>query len=86
MWTMWPSHGNDKGYYSDHTYESPIFGIDQMANSGTIGYQHVNPDVNGTEVQSRQSSISDRTLTFPRFDKPVNFDVDHASSQRKTGI
>ena len=74
-----PSHGNDKGYYSDHTYESPIPGKGQMANSATIGYQEVNPDVNGTENELRQTSHSDRTLTFPRFDKPVNFDVDHVA-------
>ena len=58
------THGNDKGYYSDHTYESPVSGMGQMANPGVIGYQQVNPDVNGTGDQLRESSDSDRNVEF----------------------
>ena len=93
------NHGTDKGYFSDHTYESPISGLGQMSNPGTIGYQQVNTDINGTNTGThlRQGNNTDNndhlstktlpgTLTFPRIDKPDSFNVDHATLQHKTGI
>ena len=93
------NRGNDKGYYSDHTYESPISGLGQMANPGSLGYQQVNTDVNGTDsnTQLRQSNNTDNndhlctntlpgTLTFPRIDKTDRFNVDNATLRHNTGI
>ena len=93
------SHGNVKGSYSDHTYESPISGLGQMTHPSTIGYQQVNTDANGTDTNTQlsQSSNTDRnnpfrkttlpgTLTFPRNDKPDNSNVDHATLRHTTGI
>ena len=68
-----PSRGNDKGYYSDHTYESPMCGKVQTANSDIAGYHKVNQE---EKVELCHSSDPDKnedprvtTLTFPRAQK-----------------
>ena len=94
-----PKHENDKGYYSDHTYESPRRGLGQMANSGSVGYRHVhvNADENDAGVESRQNigSFSNGdprvtqirgTLTFPRPDSQSSNNVNRGTLQHNPAI
>ena len=92
-WTNVRTKGeNDKGYYSDHAYESPRCGLAQMANSGLVGYRQVSADENEAGAESRQSSDSfskgdprvtklPGTLTFPRPDKPNSYNLDRGTLQ-----
>ena len=79
---------NDKGYHSDHTYESPMHGHVRTA-PGPVGYHPVDPEENKPIVDMCQGSNFDRTkdprakimegtLSFPRSGKPGNGDANIA--------
>ena len=86
MKTFRPYRQNDKGYYSDHTYESPMCGHGQMVNSGTVGYHKVNQGTIEPKAQSHRNNSSvmngdpsvmtnSGRLTFPRTNTPNNTDA-----------
>ena len=54
------NHATDKGYYSDHTYESPLSGHGHMANSGLEGYHRVNPNQEESDVEFHRNNDCDR--------------------------
>ena len=49
MTSIRPDTQNDKGYYSDRTYERPICDQAPVAGRDTIGYHRVNSVAKGTE-------------------------------------
>ena len=74
---------NDKGYYSDHTYESPMCERGQIGISGTVGYHKVNQGTIEPKAQSNEINSFDKNgdpsvmatsgrLTFPRSNAPNN--------------
>ena len=82
------SRENDKGYYSDRTYESPMRGHERTT-PGPVGYHQVDPEENKPMVGMCQSSNYDRTkdprakiidgtLSFPGFGRPDNGDANMA--------
>ena len=86
MRTFRPNRETGKGYYSDHTYESPMCGHGQMRNSGTVGYHKVNQGTMEPKSQSHRINSSDMNgdssamtnsgrLTFPRTNTPNNTDA-----------
>ena len=71
----------DKGYYSDHTYESPLRDHGRTAGPGIVGYNMVNPEEIQTQFQERRNSNSDAhedpildtssgMFSFPRGQEP----------------
>ena len=81
---------NDKGYYSDHTYESPVCGAAQVSKSGSVGYQQVKPDEKGTDVDTlpgnnfdtnndHRAKTTQGILTLPKTSKPDTFDTKHTT-------
>ena len=86
MKTFRPNRENDKGYYSDHLYESPMCEHAQMRNSDTAGYHKVNQGTIEPKAQSHRGNSSGMDgdlsamtnsgrLTFPRTNTPNNTDA-----------
>ena len=70
---------NDKGYYSDHTYESPRCELARTAKHGTVGYREINPKEIDYGSSKRNSDSHQNTssgeLTFPRSKLTSNTDM-----------
>ena len=73
---------NDKGYYSDHTYERPVCDHPQLSKSGSAGYHEVNTEGNGSQSSRNEDTNLQQNvtlLTCPRTERPDNFQVDLAT-------
>ena len=78
---------NDRGYYSGHTYESPVCEHAEGAKRGSGGYHKANTEENGAKLalfhnsgnENSNLQPSSRTLAFSKAVKPDDMDVDLAT-------